>query len=129
VLAHDGNVEPVPDRTSTVDPKLEASFFVSENTDFCCSSPLKDDDVPFALLKLEKEEPAAGAPAPILPKADGAPAALENGLEAASAGLPKGEGPFAAVENGFGFSASPAKPKGEFVALAKGFAADDEAGF
>lgn len=88
---------------------------------------MKDDDVPLTLLKLEKEEPAAGAPAPIFPKADGAPAALENGLEAGSAGLPKAEGPLAAAENGFGFWASAEKPKGALAALAKGFAADDEA--
>jgi hypothetical protein len=131
VLAHDGSVEPVPDRTSTVDPKLEDSFFVLENTDFWCPRPVKDDDVPLALPKLEKEEPTVGAPAPIFPKDDGAPTALENALEnglgAGSAGLPKAEGPLAAAENGFGFWASAEKPVEALAALVKGFAAYDEA--
>ena len=129
MLAHDGSVEPAPDRTSTVDPKLEGSFFVPENAEFCCPRPVKDDDVPFTLLKLENEELVAGTPAPICPKADGAPAALENGLGAGSVVLPKAEGPLVAVENGFGFWASAAKPVGALGALGKGFAADDEAGF
>ena len=92
VLAQDGNEDPVPEPTVTVEPKL-GSVFKPPRPDFCwpCPSDPKPDWAPLLLPKLEKPDPPPVCPNlanPEAPPADAKGLALGS---AAGVGAPQGD--------------------------------------